>query len=183
MEIAKEQANEEIAQKTKAIMIETAHRTMADSVMHVFKLPLLKLKQAWEWFVDKLLPFAPEIRKYFYWLGNSILYKTIDHIMSVLSGYISYPMRQIFWFFMELHISSRVDHVLADLHLDIHENMIYKLATELSESLKEGSDRNVYNIIQPLVAATAKKEAFQMQAFKKHFQELAKKFNPLPLKA
>ena len=54
---------------------------------------------------------------------------------------------------MEIHIGWKVDNVIKSLDLDIHENLLFKLADELVGSLKENRTPKTTEIIEKVVPA------------------------------
>lgn len=126
-------ADQEIKELRKS-MVGTTRRVMSESFSSFLVAPLIKLKQIWDYCVDFVFrKYGPAVRDVFDRTGFKFLYR----FMEVVSFIVSYPAKEIFWFFMEIHIGRKADEVIKSMELDIHENLFYQLADTFTASLEQ----------------------------------------------
>lgn len=112
------------AKRMRKMMVATTRRIMSESMAYSWKIPLFKLKLVWEACVRFVFgEYGDRVIRFFQELGENTVFKLIEAGCSAFT----YPFRTIFWFFMEIHIGRKADHVIKSLQLDIHENLLYQL--------------------------------------------------------
>lgn len=132
-------------EKVKNNMEDTAHRSVAEAindtisentVVKSIKKTLEKKSRSWNEFVEK---FSPTTRMILDIILSKIIFNFIKLTALVagapliLAGWLS---QRIFWVVMDRFISHEVDHILKSIHMDIHENLLYKISQEILVSLE-----------------------------------------------
>jgi len=153
-------------------MVAITRRVMGESFSSFFTVPLMKLKMIWDDCVDTVFgKYGPHVHKLFELTGFKVVYRTLE----VLSSILSFPMRAVFWFFMEIHIGLKVDKVIKSLEMDIHENLFYQIADTVIATF----EKKIPAIpLEPILARASKRdeqEKYEVQELILRFGLAAKK--------
>lgn len=155
-------------QEMRKLMVDTTHRVMSDAVTAFFTGPYLKLKVVCNFCIDKIFgKYGDSIKEFFSLLTEKTIFKLIEAGLAILS----YPFRAAFWFFMDIHIGRKADHVIKSLQLDIHENLLYKLTDTFIEAV-EGKGDVPDAVIQPIVAAAEQRQVTERLVVMRYLKKL-----------
>ena len=58
--------------------------------------------------------------------------------MGTALQFIFHPVNKLIWSLIDWHISGKADEIIKDMHMKIHENLIYKMTDNLFEKLLDG---------------------------------------------
>lgn len=174
-EMAKFLENIKLDNEARALLKKTTHRGVQDSIITTLKYPLSKLKEAWDWFLDKVFRgYAPEVRNWIHWLIYKVIYRFCDFIASKIPSGLTNAVTSMMWdlFDFSIRTTSKIDHFYQNLLIDIHANLLYKLADELRNSGTKNRHEDTMNLVRPLSQAFARRKALEEAEAAKFEQEL-----------
>ncbi|MEI8125237.1 MAG: hypothetical protein WCG42_05745 [Parachlamydiaceae bacterium] len=125
-QIRQEQREAEAQEKEmKKLMVQAGVLTASKTMSSVLEYPLRKLGDIWDNAIDKVFGegCSVDVREFLDALGK----KMIFHLIEVVLEFISLPFRDAAKFFLGLYIEFKIKDLPQALHLDIHENLFYKI--------------------------------------------------------
>lgn len=159
MEMRNLEEAERLVSEAQSLTVSTIHKAVEQSVVAVLKWPIAWVNRKWDSAVDTVFgKYAGGVRRFFNYLGQRLIFRMIQVLLSM----IGIPFKKTFWFFVDLHISYKVKQFYANLQLDIHESLLYKLSDELIASVR--GDRPVdQNVLSTYVRAAQTRDRIQSQ--------------------
>lgn len=153
-ELKKLEEAEKDSKKMRELMISTTHRVMAEAISGFFKAPLNQFKKLWNSAVDKVFgKHSITIRNYFKRMADRAIFRAIQ--VGFEMAYL--PFNKTFWFFVDMYMGYKADHLIKSIQLDIHENLLYQVTGEVFATLK--GEHNIQGLIEPLLLAAERRKA------------------------
>lgn len=163
------EATEKNLKKMHTLLVKTGHSIMSKSIVNSLKAPAIRFKQLWDLAVDKVFgKYADNVREFFKYIGSTIVFRVVEIIFDAAS----FPVRYSFWFFMDIHLGIKANHIVNSLQLDIHENLLYTLSDELMETLKGNRGIDTENLIKPLLLSAALRDAEEIESVNDYLRGL-----------
>lgn len=72
---------------------------------------------------------------------------------------IGWPIYKATWFLIELYIGHRAKHILKNMHMSIHENMLYKASETILDALQTKDSGNSTNLVDQIILNTERRKA------------------------
>lgn len=115
---------ERVNKEYRKELVKTGRIAATLTVEYILKYPFMKFLDIWDRAVDFVFRgYSKRVRKYFSFLGTKLVFRLIEQALEFASR----PIRNAFWYFMELYLERKIKHVPEITRLDIHENLLYEL--------------------------------------------------------
>lgn len=171
-ELERIEYTEKTYKEVRSKMIASARRLVVDNINGYLKAPFLWLKTIWDAAVNKVFgKYSSDVREFFSWIGRITMLRFIELGLAFIGKHIA----EAFWYFPEIYLGAKADHLLQSLQHDIHDNLLYRLSDELIASLK-GQPTDMQAVLNPLLAAAQQhddQELSEVAAYRKKWKAKA----------
>lgn len=140
----------EMEKNTKKELLKLSHKAIGKGIGNILKWPLLKLHELYQRLVDKLIKH-PRARRAAYKFGEKMRYflfgfwtQLIKVILKnkVVAKILGAPLA-IPKFFIDLYLKYHINKAYKNIHLDIHDNLLFRISNKMMNELHKVKKPNL----------------------------------------